>query len=336
MSMRHIVRGATSAISFTCLLLSTPAGAGQLTLYRLVNYDLNLDRENVYTENSADCDTCMVLQAGFDTATGPYVAAYEFPGYEPWTTSHTAASAGTVGYGFIRGLVSASIATDQPGGFSGSESNFQASFTDTMTVQPVDPALLGQFGTLTGSLQLDYLRSTSAQGSPLDPSELLGASVEWGAGISSLGNSIGGGGSASFRESVTDGASPYSQYFISLTGANGSPAPDSLMIPFVLGFVFGEAFDVTVELAATAFATFEGGVLEGEQYQASATLNLLNTLTWQGVSSVLDAEGNPVAFSLASASGTDWTVPATVIPLPPAVWLFGTALAGLALRRRQP
>jgi hypothetical protein len=69
----------------------------------------------------------------------------------------------------------------------------------------------------------------------------------------------------------------------------------------------------------------------GAETRADATLNFINTIAWQGISSVTDGQGNPVVeFELTSDSLTDWRQPAAnPVPVPAAVWLFGSGLLGL-------
>ncbi len=58
---------------------------------------------------------------------------------------------------------------------------------------------------------------------------------------------------------------------------------------------------------------------------------------WAGITSVTDASGNPINFTVSSASGTNYlgSLAPTAVPLPPALWLFASALAGMGLIGRR-
>lgn len=68
---------------------------------------------------------------------------------------------------------------------------------------------------------------------------------------------------------------------------------------------------------------------------ATASADFLNTLVWGGVQSVALLDGTPVTdWATTSGSGFDYGS-ASVIPVPAAAWLFGSALLGLGLAGRQ-
>lgn len=102
---------------------------------------------------------------------------------------------------------------------------------------------------------------------------------------------------------------------------------------FDVNFVYG--FETGLDVLFRATSQVYGWAEDGASLTGTARLDFANTIQWQGISNVVDENGDPVDFSFASESGVDWTqpVPLQAVPLPASVWLLGTALAGLALRR---
>jgi hypothetical protein len=89
----------------------------------------------------------------------------------------------------------------------------------------------------------------------------------------------------------------------------------------VIPWTAGVAIPIHMEASASVDAnlTFSGSV--------DASADFGNSLDWIGITNVTDESGNPVAsFSALSPEGLDWGV---VVPIPAAVWLFGSGLLGL-------
>lgn len=102
---------------------------------------------------------------------------------------------------------------------------------------------------------------------------------------------------------------------------------------FQVDFVYGQQIDWDIIFVATSHVG--GWAAEGGGLAGTAEVLFQNTIQWMGISSVLDANGQPVEFSLSSESGVDWTqpVPLQAVPLPASFWLLGSGLVGLIARR---
>ena len=112
-------------------------------------------------------------------------------------------------------------------------------------------------------------------------------------------------------------------------------SPSNLTVHMTLlstfSFTFGTPFKYDV------YGLADAGKAEGnaEAMSSSATANFANTVTWGGVQQVVIGNTPIVGFSITSASGVDWSKPSPV-PLPAALWLFGSSLGGiLGLVRRR-
>jgi hypothetical protein len=107
-----------------------------------------------------------------------------------------------------------------------------------------------------------------------------------------------------------------------------------------LGFVLEIPFGTTVNLVTSLSLGYQlvFGVLETgagvEGVTGSASADFTNTVVWAGIQSVKLADGTVVTdWTTSSGSGFDYGS-ASVIPLPPAAWLLGSALAAMGWRRR--
>jgi hypothetical protein len=99
-------------------------------------------------------------------------------------------------------------------------------------------------------------------------------------------------------------------------------------------------FPIRLGTAFSMFARLEGSAesrakftFEPKEGVAFAGYDLGHSLYWAGISELRDADGNLITdFSLVSDSGTDYRqsfVPVSAVPVPAAVWLFGSGLVGL-------
>ena len=124
------------------------------------------------------------------------------------------------------------------------------------------------------------------------------------------------------------------------TGSLQSPLPGFAfpsgdatgLLSFTIEAAFGTEILLTTVLEVGSqlnFGANSAGAL------ATATADFANTVVWSGIQSVALPDGTVVTdWSTVSGSGFDYGS-ATVIPVPAAAWLFGSALLGIgALRRR--
>ncbi len=207
------------------------------------------------------------------------------------------------------------------------------SYFDFITLQPPTPDLMGKTGTLSAGWNLSGSMPWSISG---------GGNVEYSAfaqvslAVSGTGvpNAFGG------RE--VHGLMGYNT-FPPNTPNISNPPPG--VVPVSYSFTWGSRFGIqyNLNLQAEASASFGfrdswyGGV--GKSLESSAAGLYGQSLTWGGISSVVDADGNPVTgYTVSSASGFDYAQPA-VVPEPSTTALGGGVLAGclvLFLRRKKP
>ena len=233
------------------------------------------------------------------------------------------------GYGFARaeaGVLGASAfanayATAQPGTNVGARAGVSAlaTFTDSATFTPVVPTyqnLLIVSGSLllTGDIYGDAQVRVGGKG--LNPQSV---SAEW-TGDTWPNQSIG-------RQKSAGGVySPWTP---------GSPTS----IPFSFTVYGGQPTDLNYWLAvrAGAAASFQtcvdslgGGLCDVVQTSIATTAaDYSHTLAWGGVN-VTDWFGAPISFSTTSTSGFNYAVAYSApVPVPAAVWLFGSGLLGL-------
>ena len=117
---------------------------------------------------------------------------------------------------------------------------------------------------------------------------------------------------------------------IQLHSWNTSFFPDgvSTTVPLFIPFVFGESFDFAV------FMTLRAGLRSVSGVPGLSNSDAAASASWQGLSGVF-VDGAPVAdYTLASASGTDWTAPIPEAPTALSL-LAGRAWLGWWGRRRR-
>lgn len=106
-------------------------------------------------------------------------------------------------------------------------------------------------------------------------------------------------------------------------------APGALS--FTIEAAFGAELLLSTVLEVSALLNFGNG---SSGAFATATADFSNTVLWGGIQTVELLDGTMVSdWTTVSGSGFDYGS-ATVVPLPGAAWLFGSALLGLGLARR--
>ena len=201
-----------------------------------------------------------------------------------------------------------------------------ASFFDQITILPVDTSLMGQTATINARLLVE--------GSMLSLWHLQDANSPYYDAFGRVAASVSGTGISGFvtgRE-IHGRSSPYPEVSIS------EPLP--LAIPLAISTTFGSVTGIQYNLDLQGSASAAFGFREcgpgwgpcGAIVSAVASGDYSNTVAWGGITSVTDANGNPIAFSVSSSSGTDYGV--AVVPLPTTLPLLLTALGSIGWWRR--
>lgn len=203
------------------------------------------------------------------------------------------------GFGFVRLLA-------ETGGNGFADAS--AGFTDQLTLLPANPAWMGEYAVLSWTFRLT--------GGVLLLDMASGGFGSVSADARALGALPGTGVQATQWHNPQDDFAPQD--------IQGQALPWQVTVR--QGFVFGEPFTIGLELRA-----FSGS------FDAYGLLDLLHTATWEGVSEVslagvaLAAD----AYTLQSASGTDYRGPISPVPEPASQALWLSALLGLLLARRR-
>jgi len=128
--------------------------------------------------------------------------------------------------------------------------------------------------------------------------------------------------------------------FYDIRVGNSAPATDTIstvpqnivpiVLPVFVDLSWARGLPILVDLTATA-SVFSGTTGDGG---TQTLVQFGNSLDWAGIVSVLDDQGAPVtSFTALSPDGVDWALPAAAVPVPAAVWLFGSALGLLGWMR---
>lgn len=296
------------AVAFTCLL-GLPCAADAAT-WTDVYYELA--HQNSQSGNTSVAPANITDYTGQAVSTTQYldgkvtVSAYALPGVlkaSVWNISDVQSVA----------LTGVSDYTT---------SHAQASYFDQITINPIDPALIGQTATISGSLLLSgnmlaFWNLIDNNNTYFDVYARTTAQVN-GTGIARFiqgqenhGNSGG---------ALTDVSIPL-------------PTVIPVSITTTLGSVTGIQYNLDLQGYASSSFGFRqcgsGWGPCGAIVSSELLADYSHSLVWGGIDSVTGTGGNPIAFTVTSASGFDYSLPASV-PIPAAVWLFGTGLSVLA------
>lgn len=314
---RRRAQAAMTAAAALALLLPAPGHSPQATT--LIQAGGNA---GVEWRGASDFDGANFIQQ----STNPADARVHGSAQGTVSSSGSVASAAAraeAGYGWLRVGTEINLAAPTFDRHDGA-ANAGAFFIDDIRIVPVNPDLLFTPGTMTVALSLDGAARLSAYDVDL-------AGVPAGAGVSNMGATWFLNLQLGYNCNLEKRCFQLTQGGLSVDARN-NPTPDQVSLNghylVELAFFFGSPEDLQVNLGASmaGIAINGRGSVEGQ-------VNLMNTLTWGGISGVFDAQGNPVDFLVQSGSGTDWSQPViapAVIPLPAAGWLLLSALGVLA------
>jgi len=214
---------------------------------------------------------------------------------------------GEIGFGYFRGGASADAAAD-PNSLAESFSLVQAASDDWITIVPANPGLIDTLGTVSASVLADGSIDATNSGTAPPP---YPASASWSfLAYTDTGQLQGSAGGS----------------FFAGQGLIGD-APGALVVSFNLKLGKLSRMTLVYELRAETryrFSDFPGGVAHGDAL-------FENTFLWNGIIDVRDAQGQPIAYTLTSKSGVDWTQP---VPEPAPGVAGLAAFAGLAVLRQ--
>lgn len=129
------------------------------------------------------------------------------------------------------------------------------------------------------------------------------------------------------------GRMDFDRAFQSLPSSSGT-VPPTTIFNVDIPFQFGTDFELSMSLLTAASARLNE--LSPQDGFINASSDFGSTAVWGGITEIRDSRGNVISdFTMQSISGTNWLESQVVVPLPPAVWLFITGLAGLLVAGRR-
>lgn len=334
MVRRSFVRSSLSPLALAGLAVASavPAAAvaNELSVFWARGYDPIGTVNDVTESGGLDSSSAVAVSAGSGGgAFSHLVLGTEVGSGQELYNDFDADVTGTVSYGHISGSVTSYAASNYSG--AGSSAYFKGSYVDLVTI--TNTALTGQNGVLTGSVLVDVATNLVTSGYAGVPDPGGSADVQW--ILRANDGYVNSNNQASAEYQDDDKSDPVSGYCcVGPGGASLVPAPPTVVIPITWQFVFGQPFDMGLEFTATSLAGARG-FLPQSTSTASAQMNFLNTIAWQGITSVTLEDGvTPADFSIEAESGADYTAPiGAAVPAPAGLWLLGTGLAGLVMRR---
>ncbi len=235
-------------------------------------------------------------------------------------------AAGTIDFGYFAGKADSRAMV--PRGFTGEGGTFQyfaSSTADVLAVSqasflvmPTLPFLTGTMGTVV--VPIDVSGTVSATLSPdvlsgghIGPSN---AQVLWRMAV----------GTPSGPGAMLSGETDY-------TGFSSGDMPGLHTLSF--NVVLGVPTSLMMQYDLHSTAGITSGI--GGGGRAHGMAEFTSTFRWMGISQVLDADGNPIEYSIVSDAGIDWTQPAPApVPVPVTLPLVLTGFAvALGFRRRR-
>lgn len=212
-----------------------------------------------------------------------------------------------------------------------STSHAVAAFNDQVTLAPTNAALIGQTVTVNGSFLLsgDMLGVYNVSGNNSRYFNVYANTY-----LSVMGTGITG--SVQARDL---------QGYDGIYGVTNIRNPAPAVIPVSFTAVLGSATSIQYNLDLQGYASASFGFREcgggygpcGALASAELTADYAHSMLWGGISSVTDANGNPISLTSAlGQTGFDYAN-AAVVPVPAAAGLLGSGLIGLlgAVRKRK-
>lgn len=248
--------------------------------------------------NAVDADTA--------SGTGYVFASQSYGGADLTATARASAD-----YGILRAYAYAKsgsgVVDDNENSSSGGVASATAEFHDLLTIN--SPGLAGTSGAVVMAYDVEG-ENTSSGTSAYDPNdERYGGSAQ---------------------TTVIQKFGPvYPDYFYDLVFSDGNTSHrGALGVHRVnVGFTFGTPFTISLKIGCGATVHILSDLV--------ATSDFEHTMLWGGFGDVTNASGK-VDYTLASASGHDWTKPSTEpLPEPSALAALGLGALGLLRRRRR-
>jgi hypothetical protein len=205
---------------------------------------------------------------------------------------------------------------------------------DNMTFIPNDKSLLGQqFIIPTGWQLFGNFTASSDPGTVPNPGYYLPYGITDGGTVDL---DISGTGMPPLGYSVV-----YADNYNSMYGThtiNGSNPIDSsnnqldVVITGTWGVTIAAQYQMQLEVSSQAFTN---DIYNQQNAMGSAFGHFLDTLSWDGISTITDTNGNPITsgWTVTSDSGTDWSLPGVDTP-EPASLAFLSAAALATIKRR--
>lgn len=333
--------------SALAMFLAHVASAAEVSAIWVVNYTDNISAASsgdwVGGGDGGGSSASGSISVGNPTAAGIFRLDYPAPqpsppGYATYT-EWSGLAGGNIAFGHIIGGVGTSLETSR--GLASTSASFYAQWSDVLDVTPLDGTPAGTQATLLASILVE-VNPSSSNSAPIPAGSSASGGAMFANSSWTLGQIY-----APTNEYFTWQRSHESDgsvcYFINQgTPDCGTQTSFSYLATISVPFIVGSPVPLDLFFSAQAESLSYAGAIvpfdvTGLPWQASASLGFFNTVAWQGVTAVLDENGQPISFALASESGTDWSQPITAVPAPGVGWLVGVALGilgGRAVRRK--